>query len=35
MLLQPRAELHRDRIEDSTMDMVGGADFPPIVEGDP
>jgi DNA-binding Lrp family transcriptional regulator len=31
MLLQPRAELHRDWIEDYAADMVAGAKFPPIV----
>lgn len=31
LLLQPRAELHRDWIEDYAHDMTGGAKFPPIV----
>jgi hypothetical protein len=31
MLLQPRAELHKDWIEDYAMDMVAGAKFPPVV----
>ena len=31
MLLQPRAELHRDWIEEYARDMAAGATFPPIV----
>jgi hypothetical protein len=31
MLLQPRAELHREWIEDYAADMLAGAEFPPIV----
>jgi hypothetical protein len=31
MLLQPRAELHRDWIEDYAADMLTGAKFPPVV----
>jgi len=31
MLLQPRAELHRDWIEDYALDMTAGAVFPPVV----
>lgn len=31
MLLQPRAELHRDWIEEYAHDMAQGAEFPPVV----
>jgi ParB/Sulfiredoxin domain len=31
MLLQPRAELHRDWIEEYALDMAAGASFPPVV----
>lgn len=31
MLLQPRAELHRDWVEEYARDMAAGATFPPIV----
>jgi hypothetical protein len=31
MLLQPRASLHRDWIEDYATDMANGASFPPVV----
>src|SRR5215472_16289071 len=31
MLLQPRAELHRDWVEDYAHDMAAGAMFPPVV----